>query len=282
MRDFPSIALFTLAISLLYTGVARVLPQLEKHPPARLDKLPSDVGPDVLSEMGAGAFESGCAQCHKLGDAAGRGPDLANVGGRAKERAKERAEATGQPYTDVDYLLESLCKPGDYLVEGYGNIMPPQGKALDGGQLLAVTAYLQNLGGAATVTGNDIDPLKRFECPTTVGGGGGGSENGEGGAAVAGPPVGSPEEVFNEFGCANCHAVDSPEIKAAPSLFDIGKRLEKGEIYEAILVPEAKASKGFEGQEQMMRQTLDGNGFYQRMRPGDYQALVDWLAQMQG
>ena len=45
MRDFSSIALFTLVVSLLYTGVAQFLPQLENHPPARLNELPSDVGP---------------------------------------------------------------------------------------------------------------------------------------------------------------------------------------------------------------------------------------------
>jgi len=31
-----------------------------------------------------------------------------------------------------------------------------------------------------------------------------------------------------------------------------------------------------------MKQTLDGNGFYKKMTPADYQALVDWLAANKG
>ena len=83
MKRYLQIAAFTLGVSLLYTAVGQVLPQLESHPPARLDRLPSDVGPDVLAEMGEGVFASSCAQCHTISAAGGRGPDLAGIGSRA-------------------------------------------------------------------------------------------------------------------------------------------------------------------------------------------------------
>jgi cytochrome c2 len=277
MKNFIAIALFTALTSILYTLVGHLLPQLESHPPAVV-ALGSNIGPEELAPIGAGVFEANCKQCHKLGES-GRAPDLSTVGGAARGRAAERAAKTGKPYSDVDYLVESLCKPGDYLVEGFGNIMPPQGKALTGGQMLAVVAYLQNLGGEPSVKGTDIDPIKRFDCVSgTEGAGGAGAP-----AAASKGSVGPPDQVFEQFGCSGCHALEGTERKIGPPLSDVGKRLSKGEIYEAILAPDAAIAAGdppYAGG--VMKQTLDGNGFYEKMTPADYQALVDWLAQRKG
>src|SRR5574341_703653 len=109
MRHFLLIALITLCVSLVYTGVGQLLPQLENRPPPEI-KAGSDIGPDALAEAGAAIFEGNCVQCHKIGEK-GRGPDLAGIGSRAAERATARAGATGKSYTPVDYLMESLCKP---------------------------------------------------------------------------------------------------------------------------------------------------------------------------
>jgi len=256
---------------MMYTGVAQLLPQQPNYPPADVE-LGSKIGPEELVPKGQEAFEANCVQCHKLGES-GRAPDLASIGALAQDRASERAAATGKPFTDVDYLMESLCKPGDYLVEGFGNIMPPQGKQLSGGQLLAVTAYLQSLGGDATVKGTDVDPVMRFGCIS--GGGPGTVATQEESAPVA---VGSPEQVFTKFGCGACHSIEDDTRKIGPPLFGVGKRLSKGGIYESILAPDVVISKGdppYAGG--TMKTTLDGNGFYQQMTPADYQALVDWL-----
>ena len=236
MKNFLQIAFFTLAVSLMYTGVAQFLPQLENHPPAVV-ALGSKIGPEELVPIGQGAFEANCVQCHKMGES-GRAPDLSTMGALAADRAAARSQETGTTFTDVDYLMESLCKPGDYLVEGYGNIMPPQGKALSGGQLLAVTAYLQSLGGEATVKGTDVEPVTRFGC---VSGGGPGMVA----AAEEAPPasVGPPDKVYEKFGCSGCHALEDDTRKIGPSLYGIGKKLTKGEIYEAILAPDAVMAK---------------------------------------
>jgi len=270
MKNVVAIAVFTVAISVTYTAIAQLLPQLENHPPAVVE-LGSNIGPEDLAVAGEGVFESSCSQCHKMGEA-GRCPDLAQMGSLAKSRAAER----GADFTEVDYLVEALCKPGDYLVEGYGNIMPAQGKVLSGGQILAVVAFLQEQGGAATVKGTDSEPIERFSCVTAGGGGGG--------EVAAGPePVGTPEEVFANFGCVGCHQVDSPARGLGPSLFDIGTRLSTGEIYEAVLDPDASLAEGdppYPGV--LMKATLDGNGFYDRMTATDYSALVEWLASHTG
>ncbi len=277
MRDLLAIAIFTVVVSLLYTALAQLLPQLENHPPPIVE-LGSDIGPEELAAAGSAAFEANCVSCHKMGES-GRAPDLASAGALAFDRAAQRAGETGEVFTDVDYLVEALCKPGDYLVEGFGNIMPPQGKALSGGQILAVTAFLQSLGGEATVKGTDVDPVVRFGCATGAGGG-----DAAGGAEEAKPAsVGPPDKAFEKYGCTGCHKLDSEERTIGPSLFDVGKRLGKGELYEAILAPDATMAAGdppYAGG--VMKQTLDGNGFYDAMTPADYQAMVDWLATLKG
>ena len=277
MKNFLLIALFTTVTSLLYTAVGYMLPQLESHPPPVV-ALGEDIGPEDLAPIGAGVFEANCVQCHKMGESA-RAPDLANAGGVAIDRAKQRARETGERFTDADYLLESLCRPGDYLVEGYGNIMPAQQRSLSGGQILAVVAFLQNQGADATVRGTDVEAVARFGCGA---GGAGGEANG---VAAGGPkePVGSPEKAWAKFGCESCHAIEDNERKLGPSLVDVGARLTKGEIYESLLVPDAQIAPGDPPySEGLMKQTLDMNGFYEQMTPIDYQQMVDWLAERKG
>ncbi|HIE70200.1 MAG TPA: c-type cytochrome, partial [Planctomycetes bacterium] len=114
MKNFLLISLFSVAVSLFYTGVAQFLPQLEKRPPAEV-ALGSKIGPEELASIGAGVFEANCVSCHKLGES-GRAPDLSGMGPRSEDRAAARSVESGATYTGVDYLVESLCKPGDYLV----------------------------------------------------------------------------------------------------------------------------------------------------------------------
>ncbi len=274
MKHFLLILAFTAIVSLMYTGVAQLLPQLENHPPIKVE-LGSNIGPEDLSAAGSGVFEANCVACHKL-DEVGRGPALGTVGRIAVERAKERAEATGKSFSDMDYLVEALCKPGDYLVEGFGNIMPPQGKSLSGGQILATVAFLQDLGGAASVKGTDVEPVERFNCVST-------SIASGGGAVAEAEPVGSPTEVLNSFGCTGCHSIDSNVRLMGPALMDVGARLSKGELYESILAPDASMTPGDPAYPaSVMKATLDGNGFYERMTPSDYQALVDHLSGLKG
>ena len=269
MKHFFPIALFALVISLFYSGVAQVLPQLENRPPPEI-KAGADISAEELSEAGLGVFEANCVQCHKLGQVA-RGPDLAVLGTVMSSRISDRGAAAGKNYGDVDYLVESLCKPGDYVVSGFGNIMPPQGKALTGGQILAVTAFLQNLSGEATLKGTDTAVLDKFGC------GGGGAAGATVAAATA--SVGPPEDVFSSFGCSTCHAIDNAERKLGPSLQGAGKRLGKGGLWEGIMAPDATMAVGTPPYPAgLMKQTLEGNGFYSRMSPVDYHKLVDWLA----
>ena len=272
MKNFLAIAGFAIFVSLFYTLVGNMLPQLESKAPPSL-KLGQDMSADDLVAAGSSVFDANCAQCHKIGGAS-RCPDLAGMGQRAHERAAQRSKDTGKAFDDLDYLHEAICEPGNWLVPEFGNIMPPQGKILSPGQIVAVTAFLQDQGGEvkASLTGPDVEKdLAEFGCLTGAGGGAA--------PAAEAKPAGTPDEIWVTFGCGACHALDKPDRLIGPSLQDVGKRLDKGQIYEAILNPDATIAQGDPPYPPgMMSATLKGNGFYDRMKPGDYQALVDWLA----
>ena len=278
MKNFLSIAVFTVVLCLFYTGVGVILPNKPIEAPPDL-KLGSNMPPQDLIDAAASVFEANCQQCHKIGRVE-RCPDLAGIGARATERASARAAATGQPYDDVDYFLESLCAPGDYLVEGFGNIMPPQSKALDPAAMIAMVAYMQDQGGTVTVSLADrdgmLDRLARFGC---------GSGDGGGALVAAAKPVGTPAETFQAFGCSGCHAIDRDRqpTDIGPSLQGAGSRMSKAYLYEALLEPDATLPEGDTPYPPgLMKATLDANGFYDRMTPGDYKALVEWLAHPEG
>ncbi len=273
MQTYLRIAVFTLLTSLLYTGIGQILPQFENHPPAVVE-LGANIGPEDLSAAGSGVFEGVCASCHKMGEA-GRAPDLGNMGAISVSRAAERAAATGENFTVVDYLVESLCKPDDFKAPGFpAGGMPGQGGQLSGGQLLAAVAFLQDQGDVATVRGTDVEPVERF-CGITPGGG-------AAPAAAAPEPVGTPDEVFASFACMGCHQLIPGIPSMGPNLSDVGARMSKAELYEALLEPAATVGEAYAPLASLMPLTLDGNGFYERMTAADYRALVDWLAAKTG
>lgn len=273
MKTYLQIAVFTFLVSMTYTSIGRILPQFENHPPAVVE-LGANIGPEELSAAGSGVFEGVCAQCHKVGESV-RAPDLGNIGAAAAARAAERAASTGEAYTAVDYLVESLCAPDDYKAPGFPTGgMPNQGNQLSGGQILATVAYLQDMGDVANVRGTDVDPVERF-CGISEGGG-------EAAAPAAPEPVGAPDAVFATFACAGCHQMTPGIPSMGPNLADVGARLSKAEIYEALLEPAATVDEAYAAFGALMPMTLEGNGFYDRMTASDYRALVEWLAAKTG
>ena len=66
------------------------------------------------------------------------GPSLAGIAGRAANRVEGQSAA--------DYLQLSILRPGDYVVEGFSELMPTNfGTTLSGEQLDALLAYLMTL-----------------------------------------------------------------------------------------------------------------------------------------
>lgn len=92
----------------------------------------------LSAELAAGhaVYQSHCAICHALtADTVVRGPSFYGVATRAGQRVEGQDARI--------YLYESISRPGDYLVEGYENIMPTNlAKDLTGEELDAVVDYL--------------------------------------------------------------------------------------------------------------------------------------------
>src|SRR5512134_3177486 len=143
------IGLLVLVTTAFYTYVGQLVPQKEVLPPQetviRADLTTADmvtVGRQVMETKGL------CLTCHTIGrSGALRFPDLDGVASRA---------ATREPgLNDVEYFAKSLYAPDSFIVAGFNPGMPVINKppiGLTDQEILCVIAYLQTLGGTATVT----------------------------------------------------------------------------------------------------------------------------------
>ncbi len=270
MKTTVKIFLFTLGVTLFYTYVGHMVPQKEFHPPKTME-FRSDLTPVELAEIGRQivAGKGTCLTCHTIGaDRPGRFPDLAGVGARAKNRKPG--------YSDVEYLAEALYRPNAYIVPGFAPGMPQVNKppiGLTDQEILAVIAYLQSLGGTPTVT---LQTHLKWA-----------GETGESASAPTGqattPSTAQPasaRELFTKYLCTTCHNLDAPVKLVGPSLYDVGGRLTKGQIYEAIMEPDATVAPGFPAG--IMSATLKANKFYQKVKPTELKAMVDYLSSLRG
>jgi mono/diheme cytochrome c family protein len=218
---------FALAVMGSYTWFANSIPQIESKPPEELSLEGGNVTPQQLTAAGEKLFrEKGqCTTCHGIGRA-GRGPDLAGVGARAGTRRPGTKAAA--------YIVESLLKPGAFVVEGFPNIMPDVSRppiGLNRSELWATTAYLQSLGATVDVKLDDVPQVASAQA---------------GGAAAAVELPGDAkagQAVFTGKGaCVACHKAGSIGASpVGPDLSNIAGSQTPEYIMAKILDP---ASKG--------------------------------------
>lgn len=271
MKNVIKVFVLTILTTLFYWYVAQMVPQKETHPPESTE-LREDMSTDELIVAGEtlSIGKGTCFLCHTNGSEGRRAPDLAGVGQRAKTRK--------EGYSDIDYLTESLFEPSAYIVEGYNPIMTPAHKApisLTQQEVLAVIAYLQSLGGSPSVT---MQTVLKYSADATVA---------PVTAAVAGsdtPLVSydnlSGEELFNKYACMACHSLTDPIQLLGPSLYDVGNRLSRAEIYESIIDPDAVVNEGFV--KGVMSATLQGAGFDNDVTPQQLRTIVEFLLEKKG
>jgi mono/diheme cytochrome c family protein len=152
MRKVPvtvQLVLLTVALTGIYTMVGQSVPQKEVHPPEVIE-IATDVSTEEMVEIGRGIFEGKgiCNTCHTIGrSGALRFPDLDGIATRA---------ANAIPgYTAVEYLAESMYEPDIFVVAGFNPGMPQINKppiGLTDDEIMCLIAYLETLGGTATVT----------------------------------------------------------------------------------------------------------------------------------
>ncbi|MBT3016080.1 MAG: c-type cytochrome [Candidatus Thiodiazotropha endolucinida] len=240
---------FSLGLTLLFTLVTYILPQVEGEAPVEkavdLSALTMDdfiaLGEDLFNNKGT------CTLCHKPAPL-GRAPDIqgADMVSLINERLAD-ANYQGEAKDAAGYILESMIEPGRYVVPTWGkkgtndteSPMPAVDKApieLSSIEMDAIIAYLQ------AKDGNEVTvSLPSPEEAESVAG----AEAIASGSAALPTPAATAEEALGKFACSSCHALDSADTLVGPGLVDIGARLSKEEIRQSIIDPNAVIAEGF-------------------------------------
>ncbi len=246
------------AVLSFYTGLARIIPQLQSEVPEELD-LSGDITPEALVSAGEGLFNGagGCTVCHGLGT---RAPNLlTDHTGEGPIGARCGARQSGMDCKA--YLYQSVTEPGAYLVDGFTNIMPDARRQLSVDQIWAIIAFLQDQGGEVTVTGADIPQ-----------GEGAGAAGGAAAGGAAFSPTTDPRELLTENACLGCHAIDGAGPPIGPSFDGIGSRISADRIRRGILDPDAEIAEGYEQFAGMMLKT-----FGQQLSAQQLEIIVQFL-----
>jgi len=273
MKTFLKVFAFNVVVIAFFLYVGNSIPQLRQDPPKEL-VLAADAPAEDFIKAGQDIFygnKGTCALCHEIGKKGERCPDLAGVGARAETRIHEEGYK-GKATNGAEYIVESVMDPTAYVVEGYQPVMPPTiGPQLSDLELLAVVSFLQSQGGEVTVNGQTRFPKWRGE--------GGGAAPAAALAALS-PAGATGQDLVQQWGCVTCHKFDSPDKLIGPSLWDIGARKDANYIRESILEPDVVVVEGFPAG--LMKGTLDGQGFYQKLSLQDLNTLVSYLTSLKG
>ena len=143
------IAALVVATTAFYGYVGQLVPQKEVQPPQEI-QIRADLTTAEMVTVGRAVMDTKglCFTCHTIGKSGAlRFPDLEGVDVRAQTRVPG--------LNDVEYFAQSMYQPEAYIVQGFNPGMPVINKppiGLTDQEILCVIAYLQTLGGTATVT----------------------------------------------------------------------------------------------------------------------------------
>lgn len=266
------VMLFSLSLTLVFTLVANLLPQVEGEAPIEQEIDISALTADSFVALGETIFngKGTCTLCH---NDMGRAPNILQL--NMVETSTQRLE--GQRYqgsagTVEDYLRESMLSPGAYVVKGYGkkgsndseSPMPIVNKApilLSDIEIDAVIAFMQ------AKDGNKVTVALPEELPET---------NEEPETTAAAPPAPADtaeaaEAALAKYICTACHSVAGSVSPVGPDLNTVGDRLDKAQISQSIIEPNAVVAEGF------FPGVMPAD-FAQKMTVSELMMLVDFLA----
>lgn len=264
------VVLFSLSLTLVFTLVANMLPQIEGEVPEETEIDLSSLDLDSFIGLGESIFrEKGtCTLCHNN---LGRAPDILelNMADLSLQRLEdERYQGTA---SDVaGYLRESMLAPGAFVVAGYGkkgsndteSPMPAVDVApilLSNVEIEAVIAYMQ------AKDGNEVTVEIPSEMPA--------AEPAAASTPVAAVPAvaDNAEAALVKYACTACHSVAGSQSPVGPDLNQIGDRLDPGQIRQSIIDPNAEIAEGFVA-------GMMPADFASKMTVSELQMMVDYLA----
>ena len=266
------VAGFSLALALLFTLVAHILPQVEGEAPVAQEVDVGALTMDGFVALGETVFQGKgtCTLCHNN---LGRAPDLLalNIVETAAERLADPRYA-GTADNAEGYLRESLVAPGAYVVKGFGkkgtndteSPMPSVDKPpiqLSPVEVDAVIAFMQAKDGNPVTVALPSEAPEPAAQPVA--------------AAPTEAPAASaetPEAIVAKYACAACHTMLGTESPLGPELNSVGARLSAEEIRESVINPGAVIAEGFPP-------GIMPPDFADRMTIRELEMLVTFLAQ---
>ncbi|MDQ6982866.1 MAG: c-type cytochrome [Mariprofundus sp.] len=269
MKNFLQVVTFSLLVIASFAAYASFgIPRIKPAPPPVEEKL--DLGAMTMDQfiaVGEKVFngKGTCTLCH---NSMGRAPMLDKVVSISDSRMKD-ARYKGEATSIVEYIRESMVKPSAFVVAGFGKAgsndsespMPDVsggGIGMSEAEVLAVIAYLQDLGGVEVTV----------EIPTDVPEESSDDEEGDGEARA---PYESAEAIIEELTCGMCHMIGEEEGEMGPDLRTIGALRDKDYLRRAIIDPNAEIAEGFDAD--MMPDTLGDD-----LSAKEMEMLVDYLA----
>lgn len=267
MKNFFKVAFFSLLVIGLFAGFANFgIPRIEPAPPPTEEKI--DLGSMTMEQfvaIGEKIYKGKgtCTLCH---NSLGRAPLLETAIAVSPERLKD-PRYKGEAKDVESYLLESMVKPSAYVVAGFGkkgtndsvSPMPDVSTGsigLNSVEIAAVTAYLQDLGGAEVTV----------EIPSDAG-----DAAAEDDEEKQREPYATVEDIISEIGCGACHKIGEDEGENGPDLTKIGATRGAAHIRRSILDPNAEITEGFE--KDLMPQEYGTELYAQEL-----EMLVEYLA----
>jgi len=237
---------FSIGLTLVFTLVANLLPQVEGEAPQEQQVDLGSLTMDQFVALGEELFmgKGTCTLCHKP-PPLGRAPDIQGedtVAAAAERLADTRYQGSA---TDAEsYIRESMLSPSAYVVAGWGkkgsndseSPMPHVDKApieLSPLEIDAIIAWLQSKDGNEVTVALPTAEQSAAAVEATPAAG-----------SVAAPAA-TAEEAIGKYGCQACHALLGSTASLGPPLDDIGVRLDAAAIRESIVTPEKVIAEGF-------------------------------------
>ena len=268
------VLLFSLSLTLVFTLVANLLPQVEGEAPVETEIDLSALTMESFVALGETTFagKGTCTLCHNN---LGRAPDILKLDMvKTAQQRLDDERYQGASINTADYLRESMLQPGLFVVAGFGkkgsndseSPMPAVDKApilLSPIEIDALIAFMQ------AKDGNEVSVELPTEIPATVA-----VMPAEVAPATnAAPPAATDtaEAALAKYICTACHSVAGSQSPVGPDLNQVGDRLSPEELRQSIIEPNAVVAEGFIA-------GMMPADFASKMTVSELQLIVDFLS----